>query len=1346
MFKNIYFSARDMSGTIVLPTVDILSISNLESDSFTASAAIADNGGGTIALRGMHYKVKGANDSTIQKTFEGPGEIDFLSHITGLTAVTRYMVRAYAINEVGEGISDWIEALTLINKTAPTVLMQTETNLTSLTATWNAVVSDIGYSAVLETGFKYGRSSSPDESWITVDASIATLPDISKDVIDLYPGTTYYIVATATNLIGIGYSEIYSVRTPNAILSVATSAASAVMVTTATIGVRNIDSGGVALHAKGVRLYKGATLVDDFISGDATEADFMVDLTSLDPNTSYSYVGYASSSHLTTEGAVLTFTTANAIPTINTKQVSNITATSVWCGGFDLDARTFDIIEKGVCWSTSGTPTITDNVVISGNTSDADFTTVINGLTANQNYFIRSYITTEFTTSSNPEYGAVVTARTLSGIASIVTTNAVINSLVSVEAGGYISDYGGASAVERGIFWGYTSDPVSDGTKIIATGGDSFSVIIDDPNLNTTVYVVAYITTVSATTYATSKTFVVDVPIVNSTAIGATPLWSAATFGGTIGDMGSLDINQVTEVGVYYCKSEDGDPTAFPGNVQTLVGNTFNSDFVALTPYTEYKVQAYIKTTDAQITTAAQTLYTTTIPEASILETTAVLPELESASSILIGGKDINVNGQAVVSKGVYWGTSPSPTALDNLEYSAQSDSDFELLIDNLTPGTTYYIIAFIETQYSVAVAPQTSITTDYGTAFITTKDITVSSLITAASGGVVTDDGGSTIIETGVYWGTFYQSTTNKVADGTSTDYVSVLNSLPLNTQLYVTAYVTTGVATTLATSKQIIVQKPILSATAGPTVPGWRAAAFNGFLNAIGSGGEVTEVGIYYCLKSAGDPSINGTRVIVPLNLPAFTTVIDTLLPETYYNMLAFVVTSEAQETLSPTIVEFTTDTPPLSIAGTTSVETSITTILASGDTLITSEQAVTEKGIYYRTASSATEVMLSLDTTPDDFDVTLTGLTPGETYFIQSFVSTSYATALGPEIARILNSGIPEVSTVTPVIESLIRVETGGTIEDYHGGTITQRGVCWGSAMLPTIADNKVVSATTTEFASTINNPDLNITLYVRAFATTSYGTYYGQAEQFKVEEPVVIATALYAEPELPNAKATFECAFTNPTGLTIAGAGVLYDLVVDGETAGEAKDALIASGTDTTVLSSDITLVYDTQYKLMAYVITPEGQITYSPVINYIETFPVEVTVAVTQGTTIVDISLNGNVNKTTATEVGFHYGTTPTKDGTWVTVDPNDVTVVGQNFSIDILNVTPETLYYVQAYAIIDTVEIISDVGVFTYPSVTLAAFESNEDNALTANVTQIISDYQLVVRRGVDVNYPEGPA
>ena len=80
----------------------------------------------------------------------------------------------------------------------------------------------------------------------------------------------------------------------------------------------------------------------------------------------------------------------------------------------------------------------------------------------------------------------------------------------------------------------------------------------------------------------------------------------------------------------------------------------------------------------------------------------------------------------------------------------------------------------------------------------------------------------------------------------------------------------------------------------------------------------------------------------------------------------------------------------------------------------------------------------------------------------------------------------------------------VTAGGNISDDGGASVTARGVCWSASPNPTISDNKTTDGTGTgSFTSSITGLTANTTYYVRAYATNSAGTAYGNEVSFTTD---------------------------------------------------------------------------------------------------------------------------------------------------------------------------------------------------------------------------------------------------
>lgn len=110
------------------------------------------------------------------------------------------------------------------------------------------------------------------------------------------------------------------------------------------------------------------------------------------------------------------------LPTVTTNAITDVTTTSATSGGNCTADGGSSIITRGVCWSTSPTPTITDSKTTNG-VSTGSFTSGIAGLTANTTYYVRAYATN----SSGTAYGNQINFTTST------TTTVVQNDIAAID-------------------------------------------------------------------------------------------------------------------------------------------------------------------------------------------------------------------------------------------------------------------------------------------------------------------------------------------------------------------------------------------------------------------------------------------------------------------------------------------------------------------------------------------------------------------------------------------------------------------------------------------------------------------------------------------------------------------------------------------------------------------------------------------------------------------------------------------------------------------------------------------------------------------------------------------------
>jgi formylglycine-generating enzyme required for sulfatase activity len=127
-------------------------------------------------------------------------------------------------------------------------------------------------------------------------------------------------------------------------------------------------------------------------------------------------------------------------------------------------------------------------------------------------------------------------------------------------------------------------------------------------------------------------------------------------------------------------------------------------------------------------------------------------------------------------------------------------------------------------------------------------------------------------------------------------------------------------------------------------------------------------------------------------------------------------------------------------------------------------------------------------------------IVGLKPNTTYYLRAYATNKKGTAYGlQESFTTKNLGIV-TKQITDITTNC--ATSGGNVISVGSPTVTARGVCWSTSPNPTVNDYKTtdgIGAGT--YISSITGLLYNTIYYVRAYATNSDGTTYGNEISFK-----------------------------------------------------------------------------------------------------------------------------------------------------------------------------------------------------------------------------------------------------
>jgi len=481
-------------------------------------------------------------------------------------------------------------------------------------------------------------------------------------------------------------------------------------------------------------------------------------------------------------------------------------------------------------------------------------------------------------------------------------------------------------------------------------------------------------------------------------------------------------------------------------------------------------------------------------------------------TSAITGGFISNSGGAEITARGICWGTSINPATSGNKTSDGTGTGTFTSIINQLTPGTMYYVRAYAINEAGTSYGNQRSFTTtDILTPTLTTVEAGSITLTSAVSGGNITDDGGADISTRGVCWSTSEDPTTadNKTEDGSGTgSFTSDLTNLTPGTDYYVRAYATNSAGTAYGNQETFTtVALELATVTTASADHVTQTSAMLGGDVTDDGGSDVTAKGV--CWSTSSNPTTDDNTTNDGSGTGAFTSNLSGLTPGTTYYVRAYAINSVG--TAYGSEVSFDTDPVLLATVTTDAIDVGTVTIssaVAGGNVTDDGGGNVTAKGVCWSTSQSPTLDDDFTDEGPGtgSFTSNLTGLADGTTYYVRAYATNSAGTAYGNEVSFTTDEIV--LATLTTANASAITSFTamsGGNVTSNGGGTITARGICWSTTAEPTISDNTIPGGTGTgSFTSELSGLDASTTYYVRAYATNSAGTAYGSQVSFTTTE--------------------------------------------------------------------------------------------------------------------------------------------------------------------------------------------------------------------------------------------------
>jgi uncharacterized protein (TIGR02145 family) len=216
-YKVYGFSMRCIKDTITTKTVKNITFNSAQSGGF-----IAENQA-DVAVQGVCWSTlqnPKVSDYHTATTLMFPGELanlgEFNATLTALSPKTTYYVRAYYTNSSGTITKYGSNVSFTTLSTLPTVLTDTITSIIKqVSALSGGNVTSDGGDTVTNRGICWSTNHNPTIGLATKTSNGSGTGVFTSSITGLTPGTTYYVRAYATNIVGTAYGNEISITTYN---------------------------------------------------------------------------------------------------------------------------------------------------------------------------------------------------------------------------------------------------------------------------------------------------------------------------------------------------------------------------------------------------------------------------------------------------------------------------------------------------------------------------------------------------------------------------------------------------------------------------------------------------------------------------------------------------------------------------------------------------------------------------------------------------------------------------------------------------------------------------------------------------------------------------------------------------------------------------------------------------------------------------------------------------------------------------------------------------------------------------------------------------------------------------
>jgi hypothetical protein len=412
-----------------VPEITSDSIGIIKANSIDAYAIISKHRGAPATKYGFYVS---REDGSQKKEYiaaatpANSGEIAYNVTVSELAPNTAYIIRAFAQNDLGEGLG--VEHKKTTTNGLGSIITMKPDNIKGTSVIAGGNIVERGEGNILERGIFLSRQ--PDMSLRDTFPSPLSIDSFAIRVPGLDTMSMYYIQAFARNNFGYFYGNIESFKTKSGKPEFEFFTIPEWRFVDASYAASLLSEGDAPVTSKGV-CWSDTSIptTSDNVSINST-GDFTGVISGLTPFTKYYVCAFAINSFGTTYSDTLEFTTRNNQPVVESTNIFSISDGSAGVEGNVLSPGMGTIIAAGFCWSTSHNPTVLNNYRELSN-GEGPFRGYISGLKGGTTYYAKAFAQNS---SGQIAYGAeleIVTPPIFTSVATFPGNPRIPNSPVS---------------------------------------------------------------------------------------------------------------------------------------------------------------------------------------------------------------------------------------------------------------------------------------------------------------------------------------------------------------------------------------------------------------------------------------------------------------------------------------------------------------------------------------------------------------------------------------------------------------------------------------------------------------------------------------------------------------------------------------------------------------------------------------------------------------------------------------------------------------------------------------------------------------------------------------------------